>query len=119
MSFSCEHCGLQNNEIQSGAKIQVNLTSDDFNQKFITSISNPKRLLGKVGYLKESTIITLFNYFQEKGIRFIVSIENARDMSRQVVKSDYATISVPELELEIPPTEKKGGKRQTHFLQRL
>lgn len=54
----------------------------------------------------------MMKFIQEKGIKFTVEIQNDRDLSRQVVKSDYATISVPELELEIPPTEKKGGRKR-------
>ena len=66
MSFSCEHCGLTNNEIQSGGVMQ------------------------------------------ERGLRLTVNIATERDLSRQVVKSDYATVKVAELELEIPPKGQKG-----------
>lgn len=45
---------------------------------------------------------------QEQGVRFSVKICSERDLSRQVVKSDYATLSVPEIELEIPPLTQKG-----------
>ena len=45
---------------------------------------------------------------QEKGLKIQVTIANERDLCRQVVKSDYATIKVPELELEIPPKGQKG-----------
>ena len=31
-----------------------------------------------------------------------------RDLSRQVVKSDYASITVPEIDLEIPCLSQKG-----------
>ena len=66
MSFSCDHCGLTNNEIQSGGVIQ------------------------------------------EQGLRVTVNIATERDLSRQVVKSDYATVKIAELELEIPPKGQKG-----------
>lgn len=66
MSFSCEHCGLTNNEIQSGGVIQ------------------------------------------EQGLRVTVNINTERDLSRQVVKSDYATVKIAELELEIAPKGQKG-----------
>jgi len=66
MSFSCEFCGYQNNEIQSGGIIQ------------------------------------------EKGTRVTVTISNERDLSRQVVKSDSASVLVPSLELEIPANSQKG-----------
>jgi len=45
---------------------------------------------------------------QEKGLRVTITIASERDLSRQVVKSDYATIRIPELELEIPPKGQKG-----------
>lgn len=47
---------------------------------------------------------------QEQGVRYELAVESEKDLSRQVVKSDYATVSVPELELEIPATRDKGGK---------
>lgn len=39
----------------------------------------------------------------EKGSRYIFKIENSDDFSRQVVKSETATCTFTELELEIPP----------------
>merc|ERR1719412_363603 len=45
---------------------------------------------------------------QDKGVRYAVTIRNERDLCRQVVKSDHATLSVPEIELEIPPRGQKG-----------
>lgn len=66
MSFSCEECGFQNNEMQSGSQIQ------------------------------------------EKGIKLEVHLTTERDLSRQVVKSDYASITVPEIDLEIPAKTQKG-----------
>merc|ERR1719402_295487 len=45
---------------------------------------------------------------QDKGVRYAVTIRNERDLCRQVVKSDHATLSVPEIELEIPPMSQKG-----------
>jgi C4-type Zn-finger protein len=35
MSFNCDHCGLQNNEIQSGGKIQVGQLQIDL--KYLSS----------------------------------------------------------------------------------
>jgi len=45
---------------------------------------------------------------QEKGMRLTVNIVNERDMSRQLVKSDSATLIVPSIELEIPANSQKG-----------
>lgn len=67
MSFECEHCGLKNNEVQSGDKIQ------------------------------------------EKGTLIECLISNALDLNRQVIKSDYATVKIPEIDFEIPPQSKRGG----------
>jgi len=66
MSFSCEDCGYQNNEIQSGGQIQ------------------------------------------EKGLKIEVHLTTDRDLSRQVVKSDYASITIPDIDLEIPGLTQKG-----------
>ena len=70
MSFNCELCGYQNNEIQSGGQVQ------------------------------------------DQGIKFKVKIQSSEDLCRQIVKSDYATLTVPEIELEIPPNSQKGGKQK-------
>jgi len=45
---------------------------------------------------------------QEKGIRIELSVKTQRDLSRQVVKSDFATVRVPSIELEIPRMSQKG-----------
>jgi len=66
MSFECPHCGLKNNEVQSGGMIQ------------------------------------------EQGVRYTVTISTERDLSRQIVKSDYATLTIPEIDLEIPALSQKG-----------
>jgi zinc finger protein len=44
----------------------------------------------------------------DSGIRFEVNVSSARDMSRKVVKSEYATIRFPEIDLEIPSQTQKG-----------
>ena len=68
MSFNCEHCGFQNNEIQPGGQVQ------------------------------------------ELGVKYKVKLQTNEDLSRQLVKSDYATLIVPEIDLEIPPSSQKGSK---------
>nr|CAG4651850.1 EOG090X06TU [Triops cancriformis] len=45
---------------------------------------------------------------QEKGVRIEAHIVNARDLDRQVIKSDSASVLVPEFEFEIPPQSQKG-----------
>ncbi|KAG5869771.1 hypothetical protein JTB14_014703 [Gonioctena quinquepunctata] len=66
MSFSCEECGYQNNEIQSGAPIA------------------------------------------DKGVKFTLNMKTERDLNRQVVKSDHASIKILELDFEIPGKSQKG-----------
>lgn len=67
ISFNCENCGYQNNEIQSGGPIA------------------------------------------EKGIRINLKIRNQDELNRQVVKSDYTSIKIPEIDFEIPAQSQKGG----------
>lgn len=67
MSFSCEFCGCQNNEIQSGAPVS------------------------------------------EKGVRIMLNVQSETDLNRQVVKSDYSSIKIEEIEFEIPAKSQKGG----------
>merc|ERR1740122_55488 len=66
MSFNCDSCSYQNNEIQSGGMVQ------------------------------------------DLGIKYKVKIIQTQDLSRQIVKSDYASLIVPEIDLEIPPNSQKG-----------
>ncbi|XP_011634850.1 zinc finger protein ZPR1 isoform X2 [Pogonomyrmex barbatus] len=66
MSFECEHCGYQNNEIQNGGKIA------------------------------------------ETGIKITLQVISPQDLNRQVVKSDYTSIYIPNLEFEIPAQSQKG-----------
>jgi len=45
---------------------------------------------------------------QEKGVIIRCAISTGKDLSRQVIKSDYATVKIPEIDFEIPPS-KRGG----------
>lgn len=47
---------------------------------------------------------------EEKGVRITLSIENAEDLNRQVVKSDYTAVKLPVLDFEIPSQSQKGGR---------
>ena len=58
MSFECEACGFENNEIQSGGRIQ------------------------------------------EKGVSYEVKVDSARDLGRQVIRSENAVTRIPELDFE-------------------
>ncbi|CAG9577699.1 unnamed protein product [Danaus chrysippus] len=66
MSFNCEHCGFENNEIQPGGA------------------------------------------YAELGVRWKLSIQDSRDLNRQVVKSDHTAVIIPELDFEIPALSQKG-----------
>ncbi|KAJ8705141.1 hypothetical protein PYW08_012461 [Mythimna loreyi] len=66
MSFSCEECGYQNNELQSAGA------------------------------------------YADKGVTWILRVEGAEDLNRQVVKSDYTAVKIPELDFEIPAQSQKG-----------
>ncbi|XP_073966478.1 zinc finger protein Zpr1 [Choristoneura fumiferana] len=66
MSFSCEECGYQNNEIQPGGA------------------------------------------YAEFGVRWKLHVEQPADLNRQVVKSDYTRVRIPELDFEIPAQSQKG-----------
>lgn len=61
MSFSCDHCNTQNNEIQAAGILQP------------------------------------------KGVHYELRLTSLEDFSRQVVKSDTATVKFIEMDLEIPP----------------
>lgn len=66
MSFSCDHCGFANNEIQSGGQID------------------------------------------EKGCRIELTVKNTDDLNRKIVKSDYTSLKIVELDFEIPSQSQKG-----------
>ena len=66
MAFECPHCGLRNNEIQSGSSIA------------------------------------------EQGMLQSLKIQNQRDLSRQIVKSETASIKLVELDFEIPAGTQRG-----------
>lgn len=66
MSFSCDHCGFANNEIQSGGEIEA------------------------------------------KGNRIELTIKNVADLNRKIVKSDFTSVKIVELDFEIPAQSQKG-----------
>lgn len=67
MSFSCDHCGYRNQEVQFGGS------------------------------------------YNDKGIKLELSVTNSADLNRQVVKSDTATLRIPEIDFEIPANTQKGS----------
>ncbi|XP_061164309.1 zinc finger protein ZPR1-like [Saccostrea echinata] len=45
------------------------------------------------------------NKIQEKGVKYVCTINNIKDLNRQVVQTNHATISIPKLEFESPPNK--------------
>lgn len=45
----------------------------------------------------------------EKGIKITLTVSTARDLNRQVIKSDYTSVRIPHLDFEIPAQSQKGG----------
>ncbi|CBK24796.2 uncharacterized protein [Blastocystis hominis] len=45
---------------------------------------------------------------QEKGVRYQLTVSSKEDLNRQIIKGDNCTISIPELQLDIPPITQQG-----------
>ena len=43
----------------------------------------------------------------DQGVRLKLTVDSEKDLNREIIKSEHATISIPEIELEIP-SNKKG-----------
>ena len=56
-----------------------------------------------------STEANFSGTLQEKGCRHELKVATSEDLSRQVIKSDSATIIIPEIEFEIPPLTQRGS----------
>lgn len=80
-------------------------------------------LLTKVPFFKEiivssftcdscswsNTEIQSAGRIQDQGVRYSLSVKNKRDVNREVVKTDYATTRIPEIDFEIPACTQKGA----------
>ncbi|KAG5481912.1 hypothetical protein LSCM4_06991 [Leishmania orientalis] len=53
--------------------------------------------------------VTFGGTFGPKKVRYELEVKGRKDLDRQVVKSEFATVTIPELELEIPPESQKGN----------
>lgn len=49
------------------------------------------------------------NKVEERGIRIVINVKNVEDLNRTLVKSDFTSIKIPELEFEIPANSQNGG----------
>lgn len=45
----------------------------------------------------------------EKGVRITLTVKSEKDLNRQVIKSDYTSIKIPEVDFEVPSQSQKGG----------
>ncbi|AAZ11385.1 zinc-finger protein ZPR1, putative [Trypanosoma equiperdum] len=52
--------------------------------------------------------VTFGGEFGPKSVRYELEVKSKKDLDRQVVKSEYATIRIPELDLEIPRESQRG-----------
>ncbi|KAM9299389.1 zinc finger protein ZPR1 [Gastrophryne carolinensis] len=80
-------------------------------------------LLTKVPFFKEvivssftcdscgwtNTEIQSAGRIQDQGVRYSLNVQNKRDINREVVKTDYATTRIPEIDFEIPACTQKGA----------
>uniref|UniRef100_A0A0K8U4D4 Zinc finger protein ZPR1 n=1 Tax=Bactrocera latifrons TaxID=174628 RepID=A0A0K8U4D4_BACLA len=56
----------------------------------------------------ENSEIQSASEIQKKGVRIELNVKNAEDLNRRVVRSDYTSVRIPEVELEIPSQSQKG-----------
>ena len=45
----------------------------------------------------------------DTGVKYVLNVVDDDGLNRSVVKSEFATVRIPELELEIPPITQKGS----------
>lgn len=82
MSFRCEHCGTQNNEVQSAGTIRGILHT----------------------LMIEECLLSIY-LPSDHGTAYTVCILSREDLDRQLVKSPTCTVIIPEYELTIPPSK--------------
>ena len=51
--------------------------------------------------------------FQERGNRFELSVTQPKDLDREIIRTEYATVNIPEIELEIPANLERKGEINT------
>lgn len=56
----------------------------------------------------QNSEISFGGTIQEKGERLTLNCSSAEDLNRQIIKSDSCTLSIPSIELEIPPNTQRG-----------
>ena len=63
---------------------------------------------GRCGF--KNNEIQLGGTMEEKGVRITLTVQSERDLNRQVVKSDYTSVKIVELDFEIPAQSQRGGR---------
>ncbi|KAH7823952.1 putative zinc finger protein [Monocercomonoides exilis] len=51
--------------------------------------------------------------FSERGCRFELSVTDSEDFDREVIRTEYATVSIPELDFEVPANTGRKGDINT------
>ena len=86
MAFECEHCGLRNSEVQAaeiqekGCRFEVKIESKRVGRDYVSD--------ARVGSDSHENF--------------------PQDLNRQLVKSDRASVRIPELDFEIPAATQRG-----------
>ncbi|XP_071957495.1 zinc finger protein ZPR1-like [Antedon mediterranea] len=106
---------LNPEEDQESSKIEslcVNCEENGITQILLTKIPHYKEVIlmsfecEHCGF--KNNEIQPGGMIQDKGVTLKLMVQNERDMNRQVVKSDAATVSIPDLDFEIPSNTQKG-----------
>ncbi|XP_040282058.1 zinc finger protein ZPR1 [Bufo bufo] len=123
---------LQATEVPSSAPVFREISADDEEQQPMEIESlcmncyqngMTRLLLTKVPFFKEiivssftcdacdwtNTEIQSAGRIQDQGVRYSLSVRNKRDVNREVVKTDFASTHIPEIDFEIPACTQKGA----------
>jgi len=111
---------------QDGSELNLATTGEDGEQRMVEEIESlclechqqgtTRLLLTYIPYFREVIVVSFFcnhcgnrnneiqsaGQIQPKGCIYTVHVTNVEDLNRQVVKSEYATITIPEIQLTIP-----------------
>uniref|UniRef100_A0A1B6GWC0 Zinc finger protein ZPR1 n=1 Tax=Cuerna arida TaxID=1464854 RepID=A0A1B6GWC0_9HEMI len=81
-----------------------------------------KLLLTKIPFFKEIVLMSFdcphcgfqnneiqsAGEIEKKGVRMTLEVQSEKDLNRQIIKSDYTSIRIPEVDFEIPSQSQKG-----------
>ena len=57
----------------------------------------------------KNTEVQFAGKLAKQGVKYVYTITDPAHLNRSIVKSEFATIRIPELEFEIPPQTQKGS----------